>query len=318
MLVAVSCAAAVGIGEVVTRLFFHVRNVGPTFSVYDPVYGKRLKKNFHCVRTSAEFSMLFTTNSLGFRGPEPAAFPKGGILFLGDSFTSGYGVNDGEEFADIIRRDVEAEHRVPAVPVVNAGSGNAGNGYWLKFLLNEVPKLQPRLLVLGFCDNDFGDNHNDGLYELDSAGALREFPGPPRQEGARSAQVVLEAIPGLAESHLVGLARQAFSHEYSMPHAPTPEDDRLTYVLIDSVFATCKRQNLPVLFLVIDVEPDQLAGLRALANKYDIPLLRSPKKHERPDLFYKVDGHWNLHGHEYVASLLLPSIDSLLNTKSGH
>jgi len=124
-------------GELFVRVFVPVRNVGPTFSSYHPYYGKVLKKNFSCTRIAPEFTMKFSTNSLGHRGPEPAGFPKHPVLFLGDSFTSGYGVNDGEEFPDLVRVALEQRGRTIPIPVVNAGSGNIGNGYWLRFLKAE-------------------------------------------------------------------------------------------------------------------------------------------------------------------------------------
>ncbi len=83
------------ISEVFIRLFITVRNVGPSFTVYDSVYGKRLKKDFSTTRITPEFKMKFTTNSLGFRGPEINFPVNSSIIFLGDSFSMGYGVNDG-------------------------------------------------------------------------------------------------------------------------------------------------------------------------------------------------------------------------------
>src|SRR3990167_3315053 len=153
LLTATALLVAFVVAELVVRVAVPVRNVGPTFSEYDPVYGKRLKRSFACTRTTPEFTMRFSTNSLGFRGPEPAGFPGRGVLFLGDSFTTGYGVNDGEEFPDLVRRGLEASGI--GVPVVNAGSGNTGNGYWLRFLEREGTRFSPRLVVLGFCGNDF-------------------------------------------------------------------------------------------------------------------------------------------------------------------
>src|SRR6185295_7928209 len=93
-----SLVASLGLAEVVVQAFVPVRDVGPSFTVYDPVLGKRLKASFSAERITPEFRMRLSTNSLGFRGPEPKAISSGPILFLGDSFTMGYGVRDGEEY----------------------------------------------------------------------------------------------------------------------------------------------------------------------------------------------------------------------------
>jgi lysophospholipase L1-like esterase len=313
-----SLVAALIFGEIVARVAVPVRNIGPTFSEYDPVYGKRLKKSFSCTRIAAEFTMQFTTNSLGFRGPEPVQFPSNSILFLGDSFTSGYGVNDEEEFPAIIRRALEHRFGQSAPPVVNAGSGNIGNGYWLKFLQQEAHRYTPQLVVFGFCVNDFLDNAVEGVYRVGGDGTLRESGVPPRQEGARTVQAVIEGIPGLAYSHLVGLARQFFSEGWGAGPAPASGqvDNSLTYALLDSTFSFCARQGLPVLLLAVEVDTARLSVMRRIAERHRIPLIEAPSKWVRPELYYHVDGHWNAPGHAAVAQLVLPYVDRVLFAKS--
>ena len=114
--------------EGVLRVCGLVREVGPALIRYDPVYGKRQRENVQATRTSPEFRIRYSVNSLGYRGSEPEKFPERPIVFLGDSFTEGYGVSDGEEFPERIRRALVERHGRGAPPVVNAGIGNAGNG----------------------------------------------------------------------------------------------------------------------------------------------------------------------------------------------
>ncbi len=315
LLFVASVCVTVVLGELFVRAVVPVRNIGPTFSEYDPAYGKRLKKDFSCTRIAAEFTMEFSTNSLGFRGPEPASFPSDGILFLGDSFTSGYGVNDGEEFPAIIRRALENTGGSAAPPVVNAGSGNIGNGYWLKFLQTEMGRYNPRMVVLGFCVNDFVDNQVEGMYRVGPGGKIVLSDHPPPQEGARTAQAIIEAIPGLSYSHLVGLARQFYSEGWGEGPVSVPrkEADSLTYALLDAVFSACAEHHLPAIVLAIEVGKERLSVLRDVAGRYAIPVVEAPSKWERPELYYHVDGHWNAAGHAYVANMLLPYIYRLAN-----
>jgi hypothetical protein len=297
---------ALAAAELIVRAAIPVRNVGPTFSEYDPVYGKRLKRSFQCTRIAADFTMRFSTNSLGFRGPEPTQFPSEGILFLGDSFTSGYGVNDGEEFPELVRRRLIADG--DPIPVVNAGSGNIGNGYWLRFLQTEGKRFSPRLVVLGFCVNDFADNLVDHLYELGPDGTLTSLYEPPRQEGARRIQELIEAVPVLPYSHLIGLARQVFSESSSGVSVSDTSSDGLTWAIVDEVFAECERQGIPALMVTIGVNGTRLAGLRSRAARHRTPVIVSPSKNERPDLYYRVDGHWNAAGHAFVALEIMQPI----------
>ena len=318
ILLLTSVLVTVVAGEVFVRLFIPVRNVGPTFSAYDPYYGKVLKRNFTCTRIAPEFTMEFRTNSYGHRGPEPSVFPARPILFLGDSFTSGYGVNDGEEFPELIRTTLERRGTAPHIPVVNAGSGNTGNGYWLRFLKAEGPRYDPKLVVLGFCVNDFSDNIVEGMYALDPAGRLLEDTTANLQQGARTAQQVIEAIPGLAYSHLVGLARQAYSERTPPDPGVTgagdarfsSSGDDLTYRLVAETLDLCKNKQWRVVIIAIETTGGRLERLQTICAKRDIPLLVTPTKRDRPDLYYAVDGHWNAAGHQFVRDMFMHLVDS--------
>ena len=80
-----SLAIGLTIAEMIVRAFIPVRNVGPSFTEYDPVYGKSLKKNFTAKRMTPEFRMEISTNSHGFRGSEIDHKFSRSIMFLGDS-----------------------------------------------------------------------------------------------------------------------------------------------------------------------------------------------------------------------------------------
>ena len=64
------------LSEAMLRLSRVVREVGASLTRYDPVYGRRLRKNFQGTRTTPEFQIHYSINSLGFRGPEPLRFPE--------------------------------------------------------------------------------------------------------------------------------------------------------------------------------------------------------------------------------------------------
>ncbi len=281
-----------GLGETAARLLAPVRNVGPAFTVFDPVYGKRLKKKLRCERITPEFRMRLTTNALGFRGPEPPAASRGGIVFLGDSFTLGYGVDDGQEYPDLVRR-------ILGVTGINAGIGNAGNGHWILFLRREAARFHPWSVVLQLSANDFEDNLTDGLFRLGPAGDLRELT-PPRRYGARVIQETIEAIPGLSYSYLVGLLRQA-TERAARRAGPRAADDALTCRLLEEALDLCRARGWPAVGLSADLEEGRLAAVETVFAASGSRLLRAPLKRDRPDLYYRVDGHWNPAGHAWVA-----------------
>ena len=296
--------------EMLVRWFVPVRNVGPTFSTYDARYGKVLKRSFSCTRITPEFTMRFTTNSLGFRGPEPERFPMRPILFLGDSFTSGYGVNDGEEFPELIRKALAKRFGEGATPVVNAGSGNTGNGYWVKFLNHDAGRFNPRLVVFQFCGNDFADNAAEKFFTLSTDGSLVEHSPPRHESTLRAAQNIIETIPWLANSHLAALARQAFAREACRPDSIAEDQAtiRLTGGIIDEALTICDRKGWPALGLSAASEDVGLDSVAAVFQRHGAMFLRIPDRSRRPDLYYHVDGHWNAAGHAYVAKQMLDRI----------
>lgn len=307
--------AALVINELTVRLFIPVRNVGPSFTEYDSVYGKSLKKSFSCERICPDFRMEFTTNSLGHRGPEPPAFPERGILFLGDSFTEGYGVSDGEEFPALVRSALNRRYGPDVVPVVNAGIGNVGNGRWLKFLRREGKRYNPQLIVLQLMDNDFHENLQESLFAISDDGKLVEQE-PARPGGLRFVQAFVEAVPGLSYSYLIGFLREAYWAIAPVPQIPTDESermefDRITYHLVDEILHICKQERWPVLVMMVGFQPSRCSKMQAIVKKHGVPYIIPPSKHERPDLYFRIDGHWNAKGHEHAALMVLDAMASL-------
>jgi lysophospholipase L1-like esterase len=310
-----ACALCISllVGELLVRWLVKVRNVGPSFTVAHGSHGKQLKRSFSCWRITPEFTMKFSTNSLGFRGPEPASFPKRGILFLGDSFTMGYGVSDGEEFPALVAQAMVSKSKTASLPVINAGMGATGNGRWVKFLRDEAPQYEPRAIVLQFCSNDFDDNQGEGMFTLESA-VLQEHPERVDSRAKRAVQTVVEAIPGLAYSHLLGLLRQTGGGGATVdgPAAgETVPDVRLTCAILQRAVSICRERNWPVLVLMADLDGSAIAALKECCQRIDVPVLEVPSKKERPDLYYRLDGHWNQAGHRYGADLVLKWLTSL-------
>jgi hypothetical protein len=318
---ALALVAAPLLVEVEVRAFVPVRNVGPSFTVFDPVYGKALKKSFHCTRVAPEFTMSFTTNSLGFRGPEPARFPAHAVLFIGDSLTMGHGVDDGKDFPALVGRALDERFGAGSIPVINAGVGSTGNGWWIKFLRNEAAKYEPRIVVLEVCSNDPSDNWNERLFSLDDRAALVELP-VPSPSWKRVAQTFVEAIPGLSNSYAISYLREDHSSERAggedvrgavlAADSKTPtRAESLTLALVREAIAMCRGRGWPVLLISGNLEPtdDRFArSLAALCAEVRVNEVRVPLPPERPEYYFRVDRHWTETGHAAVAKLVLDAL----------
>ena len=103
------------------------------------------------------FESRFSTNSLGLRDREHPFEREPGIkriVIVGDSFTWGYGVNDGETFADLI------EKMAPDVEVINLGVTAFGLRQEIIYFQRLGIKFAPDILVVSLVQND--------IYELPS------------------------------------------------------------------------------------------------------------------------------------------------------
>ena len=319
LLLAGVCAALGVAAEFLVRWLAPAAVVGPAFTEYDPVYGKRLKAGFTARRTTPEFSTMLRTNSLGFRDPEPAGPLTGSIVFLGDSYTLGYGVEDDEAFPALVRVRLAAEG-LDSVPVVNAGLGNSGNGWWLPFLERRAPGMEPGVVVLQIAENDFGDNRAEDMYELEDGGQLRPRPIPP-PGWERRVQGVIEAVPGLSYSHLVGTLRVLAAGRGTTGAAEgdpgeADRDERaghpLTRALLAAAIERCQASGWPVMGVLIGMEGPRRDAVVEVFDAWGVPWVRVPSKEEAPDLYFELDAHLNVEGHRLAAERVWGTLEMVL------
>ena len=310
---ALAIVLTLGSLELFVRTFVTVRNVGPAFTIYDPIYGKRLKPNLHATRIAPEFRIAINTNSLGMRDPEPTKPLTDGVVFVGDSFTMGYGVQDNEAFPALIRAGLEKQG--VTMPVLNTGMGNNGNGRWVKFFEHDAAKFHPRIVVFQVMANDFDDNLAEHLFELGPDGRLRELPvAAPGL--ARKAQTLIDKVPGLSYSHLVGLAWTAAEAIQSDRAAISIESgagkelpsDALTFALVGTAVDQARATGAEVLGLLVGLTGQRRTKMIEIFKQRGLACLDGPNRTDSPDMFFKVDGHWNSAGHRRAAELLLPEI----------
>src|SRR5262249_44068907 len=93
----------------------------------------------------------FQSNALGYRGPTPVSVEKPAntlrVLFVGDSFTLGWGVEEKDTFIARMRDDLQGVS--PAVELINAGyhDGYSPDAYYA-YLKREGMALKPDLIVI--------------------------------------------------------------------------------------------------------------------------------------------------------------------------
>lgn len=110
-------------------------------------------------RSMSEFATDYKLNSHGMRGPETTiAKPQGRkrILFVGDSFTLGFTVDDEKSFVRVLERDLrENGHDVEAL---NGGTEGYSTDQELLFLQQVGKQFQPDYVVFAPYLNDVHQN----------------------------------------------------------------------------------------------------------------------------------------------------------------
>lgn len=154
----------------------------------------KLKSSADCTlksRNQAFKDVTVKTNSLGLRNPEIGKKNKETkrILFIGDSFTMGWGVEENKAFPRVVENVLNQTYKVKA-ETINAGFIAAGpSGYYI-YLKRYGLDLDPDVVVVGFyignditsrLDVEWIDTDEEGLPDVikskssyvDSDGKLR-------------------------------------------------------------------------------------------------------------------------------------------------
>jgi hypothetical protein len=107
---------------------------------------------------------FYRTNAEGFREWGDVTSKKTKILFVGDSFTGHPYTSNDDAYFSLIRKDLDVE-------VFAAGGGGYGTLQELMLIKRFIGKINPDLLVLQFCYNDFTNNS----YEIEETRREKYF-----------------------------------------------------------------------------------------------------------------------------------------------
>jgi hypothetical protein len=352
--VLLSFLVAFAVAEVAVR-YFSPQEVGPVrFACLPelgdiPVPGQQGERRFPGV-----FSFRYTNNSLGWRGRREYREAKQTdyrVLFLGDSFTYGLGVNDDQTFAAQVEKNLRAGRL--SVEVMNAGCPGKGTDYALKCFQTVGRKFHPDLTVLGFFCNDFQDNARGEYYNIRSRGELEAKPLNCNRGGVKA---VLDHVPAynwlISWSQAANLVKQAgvqalinrgrqrgpdatqglvVSYDRGARGYATAANKPLTRIYVEQLKAAVQRAGGELMMCYIPISQEVLEYRRTRTISADeraiqrlaadngimlwslTPLLaHSGQPIER--LYYK-EGHWTAAAHAMAARDLSRLIQSGLGRR---
>ena len=96
------------------------------------------------------------------------------------------------------------------------------------------------------------------------------------------------------------------------PQSPGVEaEDELTNRLVEEAISLCEARGWSILGILAGLSAPRVASMTRLFFRHKVPVVIFPAKIERPDLYYRIDGHWHAAGHAFVADRVLEAFDAI-------
>jgi hypothetical protein len=347
--VLLSLLVAFAVAEVAVRLI-SPQSVAPIQFAFNPELGEIPVPLQHGVENfPGVYRFTYSNNSLGWRGRREYREAKQTdyrVLFLGDSFTYGTGVNDDQTFAALVEQELRADRM--SVEVINAGCPGKGTDYELKFFQSLGHKYHPDLTIVGFYPNDFQDNRRGEYYHIGRRGELQAKP-LYRKQGA--IKRMLDHLPLyswlISWSHAANLIKQTgikvlinwtsrsnpeaargvvVSYNRTTRGFATEADKESTRIYLRQLNAAVRSAGGALMMFYIPISPevseyrknrtlsgDELAIQRIAADNGVVlwsltPLLAHSG--QSLDRLYYPEGHWTAAAHALAAHYLTRLIQS--------
>ncbi|MDZ4861270.1 MAG: SGNH/GDSL hydrolase family protein [Candidatus Hydrogenedentes bacterium] len=246
--------------EVLLRLFFPQVVMFPRWEA-SPAYGVALPRGATMVHARpGKWEFRYSINEDGCRGARlPAASDKSKplIVTLGDSYTMGMGVNDGEEYPAILARALGNNFRV-----MNCGSPGWGLTQEVRRFHEFALHHEPDVVILQFCANDPEDGQRDAVTRFVNDGFVF-------QDTARRYNPVFAALSNyrfVQSSQLYAFIRGWYEirRDAQVAHADTTNTVEQEYVSLLGAFARdLDRRKIPLIMISVNGQLDNFPVIRA-------------------------------------------------------
>ena len=302
----------------------------------DAAAGYALRPGFHGRERSmfGDFDAAVEVDAAARRDHHHLAGAEPSVLAIGDSMTFGEGVEVDDAFPALLER-------ATGTRVYNAGVPGYGSGQMLAALDRLLPRLHPRLVLLGlsplwdrsrsvrpFVYQDgfiVAPGYAHRLLLVDGNLYLGEIDLPwigtaSAWAKARS-RVARLALPALG----VAVRRAAAALRGPRPAGPTV--DEAAEPTVRNLLAAEERvaaRGARLLIVLLDSRGDDFLAARDAVERrlraggLDCVVLdREIAADDWPALRFPHDGHWNAAGHRRVAEVLAPRVESDLAAGGG-
>lgn len=271
---------------------------------------------------------VYHTNAQGHRGPLlPISnrYPRPVVVLLGDSYTFGVGVDDGQEYAQPLREALRGRY-----DVVNLGVEGWGLTQEIRRFYELGQLYQPAVVVLQFCSNDPSDNLlnavtavRDGRFVFEpSASGLETLKRYLSQSILQKSQIynlVREVGYGLWRGREVRsqMRMDGPSTAASAATAPgaAPPADEANHMRLLALFADdLHRRGIRLVMFAVDGQLDRFPALReqvkSLQQSGTMQYVELMDWFPGGEIAKSPEGHWAPSVHQVVARHLAAAVDT--------
>jgi hypothetical protein len=312
------------IGVTIVGLELLVRVLSPQATIYPRYqYSERLSQTlFPSTTMVAElpgaWRFVYTTSEYGFRAPTMAVsnrYDRPNVVVLGDSYSFGNGVDDGEEYPAVLAALLGKQANV-----VNLGVPGYGLTQQIRLFYELGAAYDPAIVVLQFSDNDPDDN----LFYRVTAIEDGRFVFRADQ----SLSTALQGVKGLLgnsliqKSQLYNFLRNTAYETLRRRQVAAGDGAALYNDLVDLLAKDLSRRGIDLVFLAVNdhlgrfpriaAKVQALAGAGLLSYQASEPWFQGVADYGTPE------GHaWGAKAHRLVAGRLAPALESLLAARDA-
>jgi hypothetical protein len=314
----------------------------------------RYRPDISLTYRTTEFETPIRTNEIGLRqGPiAPAAEGVTTVLFIGDSFTFGWGVAEAERYSEVLARLVAERRPGTRLRIVNAGHWMYTFDQQLVLMKEMVERYKPAVVVQGFYWMHVRTLFNHRLVRA-ADGTLQAVEDPKIKVSDRGFLKFrsdwLERPP-LDSQLAVLVARWLLNRDLRERAGDTVDFMRpgstrdealwnLTDQLIGETIRTLRTAGIAyVPFLIptsvevggthwthvnwtaatpptgvdLGLPEARLTAMFAHSDTTVVPMAAAMRHGAGAALYFPRDGHWTAAGHAVAAEILLPHVDRAL------
>jgi hypothetical protein len=312
------------IGVTTVGLELLVRIISPQATIYPRYqYSERLSQSlFPSTTMVAElpgaWRFVYTTSEYGFRAPTMAIsnrYDRPNIVVLGDSYSFGNGVDDGEEYPALL-----AGLLADQADVVNLGVPGYGLTQQIRLFYEFGQAYRPAIVLLQFSDNDPDDN----LFYRVTAIEDGRFVFKNDQ----SLNTVLRSLKDflgnslIQKSQLYNFVRNTAYEMVRRRHVAAGDREAFYNDLLELLATDVSRRGIDMVFLGVNDHlgrfPQIAAKVQGLADEGTLSYQATEPWFEGATDYGTPEGHaWGAKAHRIVAERLAPVLERLLATRAG-